>query len=85
MALGNNLKDHENAKMANAKMADMQNMCGQTQRAPYRPPTLREEAEKQIGYHREQADRFDLAAAFFREHPEFDEFVRLVRSGAIQF
>jgi hypothetical protein len=51
----------------------------------YRPPTLREEAEKQIGYHRDQADKADRAVAFLRENPAFDEFVRLVRAGVIQF
>lgn len=53
--------------------------------SPYRPPTMREQAEKQIGYHREQADKLDRTAAFFRENPAFDEFIQLVRSGAIQF
>ena len=53
--------------------------------SPYRPSTLREEAEKKIGYHREQADRHDRAVAFLRENPAFDEFVRLVRDGVIQF
>jgi hypothetical protein len=45
--------------------------------------SLREEAERQVGYHRVQADRQDRAAAFFREHPEFDEFIQLIRSGVI--
>lgn len=52
---------------------------------PYRPPTLRESAEKSVEYHREQADKSAMALAFFRAHPEFDEFVRLVRLGSIQF
>ena len=47
--------------------------------------SMRDEAEKQVGYHREQADKHDRAAAFFRENPAFDEFIQLVRSGAIQF
>lgn len=47
--------------------------------------SLREQAEKQVGYHREQADRQDRAAAFFRENPAFDEFVQLIRRGVIQF
>jgi len=50
----------------------------------YQPPTLREEAEKLVGHHREQANKHDLAAAFFRENPAFDEFIRLIRSGAIR-
>lgn len=47
-------------------------------------PSLREEAEKSVGYHREQADRFDRAAAFFRENRAFDEFIQLIRSGVIR-
>jgi hypothetical protein len=50
----------------------------------YRPPSNREQAEKQVGYHREQADRHDRAAAFFRDNPAFDEFIQLIRAGAIQ-
>lgn len=47
--------------------------------------TLRQEAEERVGFHRSQAEKADSAAAFFRENPAFDEFIRLVRSGAIQF
>lgn len=52
---------------------------------PYSAPTLRDQAEKQVGYHRQEADKHDRAAAFFRENPAFDEFIQLLRSGAIQF
>jgi len=48
-----------------------------------RRPSLREEAEQQVGYYRSEADKKDRAAAFFREHPEFDEFIQLIRSGVI--
>lgn len=48
------------------------------------PPTLRGEAEARVGHHRQEAEKADKAAAFFRENPAFDEFVRLVRQGAIQ-
>ena len=48
-------------------------------------PSLRSQAEQQVGYHRQEADKHDRAAAFFRENPAFDEFIQLVRSGAIQF
>lgn len=51
---------------------------------PYRRPSLREEAEKNVGYHRDQADKHDRAVAFFRDNPAFDEFIQLIRSGAIQ-
>ena len=50
-----------------------------------RPWTLRDEAEKSVGYHRSQAEKHDRAIAFLRENPAFDEFVRLVRAGIIQF
>ena len=85
----------------NAKIAAAQNVAGcampdprymgalgcDTQSAPrsYRTDSMREQAEKAVGHHREQADRFDRAAAFFRDNPVFDEFIQLVRSGAIQF
>ena len=49
-----------------------------------KPLSLRQEAEKNVGYHREQADKHDRAAAFFRENPAFDQFIQLLRSGAIQ-
>lgn len=48
-----------------------------------RRPSLREEAEKSVASHYEQAAKADRAAAFFREHPEFDEFIQLIRSGVI--
>ncbi len=47
-------------------------------------PSLRAEAEQRVGYHRSQAEKHDQAAAFFRENPAFDQFIRLIRSGAIQ-
>lgn len=46
-------------------------------------PSLREEAEKQVGYHRIEADKADRAARFLRENPAFDEFIQLIRQGAI--
>jgi hypothetical protein len=49
------------------------------------PPTLRREAEERVGAHRREAEKADQAAAFFRENPAFDLFVRLVRQGVIQF
>ena len=47
-------------------------------------PSLRAEAEKRFSYHAEEAAKQDKAAAFFRENPAFDQFIRLIRSGAIQ-
>jgi len=46
-------------------------------------PSLCEEAETQAGHHRNEAERQNRAAAFFREHPEFDEFIQLIRNGTI--
>jgi hypothetical protein len=48
------------------------------------PFTLRGEAEQKVSYHRTQAEKADQAAAFFRENPAFDEFIRLIRNGSIQ-
>ena len=49
------------------------------------PSTLGREAEERVGLHRREAEKADQAAAFFRENPAFDLFVRLVRQGVIQF
>lgn len=51
----------------------------------YRPPTLREQAEKNAALHATQAQKHSEAATFLMQHPEFDEFIRLIRSGALQF
>lgn len=88
--------DYESAKQqklreeqlyANAKTAYNPNTCADQVQgiglASERRPTLREEAEKNVGFHRSQADKADRAAAFFREYPEFDEFIQLIRSGVI--
>jgi hypothetical protein len=48
------------------------------------PFTLRGEAEQKVGFHRSLAEKADQAAAFFRENPAFDQFIRLIRSGAVQ-
>lgn len=73
-------QDHYSQKQCTATTARSNTLGG-----AHRPPTMREQAEKQIGYHRDHADKLDRAAAFFRENPVFDEFIQLVRSGAIQF
>lgn len=48
-----------------------------------RVTTLREETEKNASYHRQQADKQEWASSFFRENPAFDEFILLIRSGAV--
>lgn len=48
----------------------------------YRPsPT--EQAEKDANFHRDKSIKAEMAAAFFRANPSFDEFIRLIRSGVI--
>jgi hypothetical protein len=47
--------------------------------------SLRDEAQKRAMHHAEQAEKAQSAAIFFSQHPEFEEFLRLVRSGSIQF
>lgn len=59
--------------------------CGDTCGPAEPNPSMRSKAEQKVGYHRAQAEKHDRAAAFFRENPAFDEFIQLVRSGAIQF
>lgn len=48
-----------------------------------RRPSLREEAEKSVASHYEKAAKAERSLAFFRDHPEFDEFIQLIRSGVI--
>lgn len=46
--------------------------------------TLAEEAAKSVQYHAEAHSKSTAAYQFLTKHPEFDEFVRLIRSGSIQ-
>lgn len=46
--------------------------------------TSREEAIRNASYHGEMATKSYQAAAFFEANPAFEEFVRLIRCGAIQ-
>ena len=73
-----------------AKLKASQAPCGvydpsQCNKSSPEPPTLRREAEERVGTHRREAEKADQAAAFFRDNPAFDLFVRLVRQGVIQF
>lgn len=55
--------------------------------AAWYKPSMAEEQEKMSGYHSDIATKAAQAAQaslFFRRHPEFEEFIRLIRSGAIQ-
>lgn len=53
--------------------------CAQERRSS---PT--EQAEKNFANHSEQAMKSQMAAVFLRANPAFDEFIQLIRSGAIQ-
>lgn len=44
---------------------------------------MSELAEKAAHHHSDQANKSYQAAEFFRFHPEFDTFIKLIRSGAI--
>lgn len=48
----------------------------------YRPSPA-EEAEKQAMDHFDRGGKAQRAAEFLRKHPEFDEFIRLIREGVI--
>ena len=48
-------------------------------------PSLRDQAQTRSNHHLEEAAKATDAANFFHLHPEFEEFIRLVRSGSIQF
>jgi hypothetical protein len=52
---------------------------------PYNPYSLQEEAARRAQGHYEEASKAQSAAVFFANNPAFEDFIRLVRSGAIQF
>lgn len=62
-------------------------LCGNTCSAPkpYNPFSLQEEASRRAQEHYEQASKAQSAAVFFANNPVFEDFIRLVRSGAIKF
>ena len=51
--------------------------------ASVRPSTLKDEAAKSAQYHSTEANKAAAAHVFLAAHPEFDEFIRLIRSGSI--
>ena len=63
--------------------------CGQAVRgigcdtASANQSSLRQEAEENARFHAGQVERQSRAAVFFGEHPEFDEFIQLIRAGVI--
>jgi hypothetical protein len=48
-----------------------------------RRSTLAEEAHSAAIHHSEQSQKHYQSAEFLSKHPEFDEFIRLIRSGVI--
>lgn len=65
-----------------------QGMCGGTAQGvtPTRAPhSLQEEATSRARHHHEESGKAQSAALFFSQNPSFEDFIRLVRSGAIQF
>lgn len=83
MAYGDKLRDLNQYENANDQ-CDVGAVEGiATQPCEKHRPSERVQAEKRVGHHRAEAERADRAVAFFREHPEFDEFIGLVRAGAI--
>ena len=65
----------------------MANTCDQTiglAGARAGAPTQQEQAEKNMFYHSDMAMKAEKAAKFFKAHPEFDEFINLIRNGSIQ-
>lgn len=57
---------------------------GRTQCDEQQAHTSREEAIRNASYHGEMAAKSYQAAAFFEANPAFEEFIRLIRCGAIQ-
>lgn len=72
--------DEERQKYENscAEQAQTTNACG------VRAVSLAEQHTHQAQFHSGQAVKSRMAAAFFREHPEFEEFISLLRSGVVQ-
>lgn len=78
-------KMQEAQKAAPCGQAVVDTACCNQAPGKYRPPTLSEEESRQISYHTAEAERHAQALAFLRKNPAFDEFIRLIRSGVIQF
>src|ERR1700677_4713428 len=51
--------------------------------APFRAPSILEQLEKSASYHFEEHTRAQQGASFLKAHPEFEEFLRLFRSGVL--
>lgn len=73
--------NEESADCAAGQTVAPQGMTGGLKRSY----TLAEEAEKGLRHHAEAHGKLAAAHDFLSRHPQFDEFVRLVRAGSIQF
>jgi hypothetical protein len=60
-------------------------MCGEAQTISSSLYSLRDEAQKRSNHHSQEASKAAEAANFFHLHSEFEEFIRLIRSGSIKF
>lgn len=70
-------------KQCQEPYSNMNAQCAQAM--PARAYTLHEEAVKGEQYHYQEAAKAGDAARFLSANPAFDEFIRLVRAGAIRF
>lgn len=75
--------DYDNAKMEveargnQAISMGLANQCGTTRPQPVH------EARKRADHHYSEANKAQRAAEFLSAHPEFGEFIELIRSGAL--
>lgn len=75
----------QNLKQAQASPAEDKCNAGQAVLGGnyrYRPSPL-EEMEKQLAHHDEQMTLKSRGITFLRDHPEFNEFITLIRAGAL--
>jgi len=79
-----NQQKYSNGAALGASPMNTADTCGQI-KASTTYHSLRDEAQKRSNHHSQEASKAAGAANFFHLHPEFEEFIRLVRSGSIQF
>jgi hypothetical protein len=58
--------------------------CGQQETPSTYRPSLKDEAAKSAQFHSDEAIKAAKAHSFLATHPEFDEFIQLIRAGAIR-
>ena len=72
-------------KDTEAKVCGQQAANGGLNQVQTKEWTTADEKEKFAYYHQEQANKAWQATSFLRVNPAFDEFMKLIRSGALQF